>query len=176
MEFLGLQESIGTAHNALMVKGLEQSVLCSYTFEGQKPSTLEQERMAEIVGAFALNGYDSYSVLNDVQAAACTKRDEYQLLAVEQAKKRDLLFAVIMNERRDDWIVMQAGAVLGNGGRVVLAYHENAYGASPVLQRMSSQVISWNRISGLLQAIHTEICDNRTNDRNTFWQNQRKTA
>lgn len=164
-----------------MVKGEEQSIICSYAFEGENPkstapSSIERERMAEIVGAFTLHGYDAYSVLTDPAAAEFTTREAYHHHAVEAAATRNVLFAVVTSERRDDWMALQAGGVLANRGKIILAYHEEAYGASPILQRMASLVISWNSMSELTKTIRTRVCDNIGNDSNIIWTSQRKTA
>jgi hypothetical protein len=123
-----------------------------------------------------MHGFDSYSVMLDPTASHFSRREEYMQRSLEEAKSRDMLFAVVTSEEPDDWLMLQVGAMLAHGGEVVVAYHKVAYRSSIALNLLASKLISWNTISGLTKAIESQVCDNRANDSNVIGISGRKTA
>ncbi|MEO6513108.1 MAG: hypothetical protein ABIR37_00320 [Candidatus Saccharimonadales bacterium] len=157
-------------------EGIRPSVNCTYTFERQTPLSLERERMGLITGAFAVQGYDAYSVMLDPATAGFTRQEQFMKRSLEEAALRDMLFAIVTSEEPDEWLMLHAGATRAHGGEVVVAYHNSVLRSSRVLDAIATHAITWKSISKLTEAIQEQVCDNVGNDSNVIGISQRKTA
>ncbi len=130
-------------------------VFCSYAFTGEDKAVLgkrlsilrdffEQQGIAYYMNIFAPH----YEKLVGQNAAA----GDYVRAAIEAMKSCDTVLVLQASERRSEGVLIEIGAALAAGKKIVLAQHESSVGQT-YLPTVANTTFVWRDDSELLQQV-----------------------
>lgn len=165
-----------------MVKGSESLVVCSYTWLRDCPTPAEISRVSGVSKLLAAKGVALYSEILDPNFSDYSDQMALVKNSAQTMSENGLWLAVVANNRRRRLLAAQAALAVGRNMQVVLACQDEFAEAVPELEQLAEQtgrVFYWEDDQDLrdgIQDVVLPMCDNISNDCNTFWPSKRKTA
>jgi hypothetical protein len=164
-----------------MVKVIE-SVLCSYTWWGTAPHPTEKARL-EHVGAILLS-HGTKMYCDALDPTVESYHDEEVLLDNWETRLSEsgLWLAIIANKCQASLLTAQARIARSHDIGVIVAYQDETDGSLPALETLAKNrggIYCWENDHDLREIVREEVlpmCDNNSNDFNTEWTPERKTA
>lgn len=134
-----------------------KSIALSFAYTGEEKEMVERRMGAiyEVVGKYSDKVYCN---LFDPDVEHYTKPPEFIDEALRKMAGFDVILVIVTSERRSEGLLMEVGAALARGQKIVVAQHESAVGKS-YLPEMADVAFVWREEDELLGGIKRAVRD-----------------
>lgn len=106
-------------------------IFCSFAYTGEDQAAVE-ERMGCIVAELEAHGHEVYCNIFDDGIVGFTEPKEFLNRALSVLPEYDIVFVIMTSPRRSEGLLIEVGAALALGKRLIVAEHESVAGGSYV--------------------------------------------
>lgn len=124
-------------------------VFCAYAYTGEDTKTVT-ERMTKIYDLLTGLKLKPYVDLFDDDANDLSEAGDFIRLTVGKLSGYDTLFVISTSERRSEGMLMEIGAALAAGKRIIYAQHETAVGKT-YIPELAEYTFVWQTDDDLLE-------------------------
>lgn len=129
--------------------------MCSFAFTGEDAAAVEK-RMKLVVDTFEAMGISAYCNLFDERTQGFTGPKQYVLAARDEMRQRDVLFVLMVSDRRSEGQLIEIGTAVEREMPVILAHHESAIGKT-YIDKIADEVFTWTDDASLVAGIQSLV-------------------